>query len=111
MPFRAFGRHDAEMTEPQCTIAEAIERYLRTGETDPYCSAWPGNFLERAQRANKDLREALVREVRRLSAGLTHELTPESDTVSLTHAKVEPMVKKYSADAKTVSIKTPGFLN
>jgi predicted Zn-dependent peptidase len=26
-------------------------------------------------------------------------------------AKVEPMVKKYAADAKTVSIKTPGFLN
>jgi len=87
------GRHDAEMTESQRTIAQEIERYLRTGETDPYRSAWSGGFLEREKRAHDDLRRALVREVRRLTAGLRHEPLPESDTVSFTRAKVEPMVR------------------
>jgi len=50
----------------QITIADEVERYLRTGETDPHHAAWPGNgFMERANRANEDLRGALVREVRR----------------------------------------------
>ncbi len=80
------------MTGPQRTIAQEIESYLRTGETDPYRAAWPGDFLEREHLAHKDLRDALVRKVRRLSAGLNHEPVPESDTVSLTRTKVEPMV-------------------
>ncbi len=46
------------------TVADEIERYLRTGDTDLYHSAWPGDsFLARAQRAGEDLREALVAEV------------------------------------------------
>jgi hypothetical protein len=81
------------MTESQRTIAQEIERYLRTGETDPYRSAWSGGFLEHEKRAHDDLRRALVREVRRLTAGLRHEPLPESDTVSFTGAKVEPMVR------------------
>jgi hypothetical protein len=60
---------------------------------DPYRSAWPGGFMEREKLAREDLRQALVREVRRLTAGLRHELLPESDTVALTRAKVEPMVR------------------
>jgi hypothetical protein len=76
------------------TIADDIERYLRTGETDPYHAAWPGNdFMERANRAHEDLRGALVREVRRLAEGLAHEPLPRSDTVALTREKVEPMVR------------------
>ena len=35
----------------------------------------------------------LVRAVRRLAEGLTHPPRPESDTVTLTRAKVEPMVR------------------
>ena len=81
------------MTETQRTVAQEVERYLRTGETDPYRSAWSGSFLEREKRAHDDLRDALVREVRRLTAGLRHEPLPEVDTVSLTRAKVEPMVR------------------
>jgi hypothetical protein len=76
------------------TIAGDIERYLRTGETDPHHAAWPGNdFMERANRAHEDLRGALVREVRRLAEGLAHEPLPRSDTVALTREKVEPMVR------------------
>lgn len=87
------GCHDTEMTETQRTVAQEIEHYLRTGESDPYRSAWSGSFLEREERAYDDLRKALAREVRRLTAGLRHELLPESDTVLLTRAKVEPMVR------------------
>ena len=87
------GRHDAKMTETERTVAQEIERYLRTGESDPYRSAWSGSFLEREERAHDDLRKALVCEVRRLTAGLRHELLPVSDTVSLTRAKIEPMVR------------------
>jgi hypothetical protein len=76
------------------TIADEVERYLRTGDTDPHHAAWPGNgFMERANRAHEDLRGALVREVRRLAEGLAHEPLPQADTVALTRDKVEPMVR------------------
>ncbi len=76
------------------TIADEVERYLRTGETDPHHAAWPGNgFMARANRAHDDLRGALVREVRRIAKGLAHEPLPQGDTVALTRAKVEPMVR------------------
>ncbi len=76
------------------TIADEVERYLRTGDTDPHHAAWPGNgFMERANRARDDLRGALVREVRRLVEGLAHEPLPQADTVALTRDKVEPMVR------------------
>jgi hypothetical protein len=45
------------------TIADEIERYLRTGEVDPYEAAWPGDVMERGRRAHADLRAALVQEV------------------------------------------------
>jgi hypothetical protein len=82
-----------EVTDTQPTIAQEVERYLRTGDTDPHHTAWPGGFLESAQRAHSDLREALVNEVRRLAAGRTPRPVPEADTVALTRRKVEPMVR------------------
>ena len=82
-----------DVTEAQSIIAEEVERYLLTGESDPLYSAWSGSFLERANRAHDDLRGALVRAVRRLTKGLAHEPLPETDTVALTRAKVEPMVR------------------
>ena len=74
-------------------IAKEVERYLLTGESDPLYSAWSGNFLERANRAHDDLRGALVGAVRRLTKGLAHDPLPETDTVALTRAKIEPMVR------------------
>jgi hypothetical protein len=82
-----------KMTEIQRTAAKETERYLHTGESDPYRSAWSGGFLQREKRAHDDLRNALVREVRRLTAGVSQEPLPESDTILLTRAKVEPMVR------------------
>jgi len=86
--------HDRHEHVAQPTIADEVERYLRTGEVDPYHAAWPGDsFIERANRAHIDLRGALVREVGRLAKGLAHEPLPTTDTVTLTRDKVEPMVR------------------
>lgn len=76
------------------TIDEEIARYLETGERDINCDAWPGNIVERGQRARADLRGALVSEVRRLAAG--HQppaLAAGLDVVTVTRRKVEPMVR------------------
>jgi hypothetical protein len=81
------------VTEAQSTINDEIERYLRTGESDPLSAAWSGSFMERANRANEDLRGAVVRTVRGWAEGLTRTTLPEADTVSLTRAKVEPVVR------------------
>lgn len=81
------------MTETQPTINGEIERYLRTGESDPLYAAWSGNFMEHANRAHEDLRGALVRAVRRLAEGLNHAPLSEADTVSVTRPKVAPMVR------------------
>src|SRR5580704_14825998 len=81
------------MIETRPTIDEEIERYLLTGESDPFYSAWPGGFLERANRARDDLRGALVCGVKRLTNGLADKPLPEINTATLTRAKVEPMVR------------------
>ena len=81
------------MTEAHSTIEKEVERYLRTGESDPLRSAWSGSFMERANRAHDDLRGALVRAIRRLVDGRTQRPLPEADTVALARAKVEPMVR------------------
>jgi hypothetical protein len=81
------------MIETHRTIAQEVEQYLLTGETDPYRSAWSGGFLEREKRAHNDLRGALIGTVKLRSAGLRPELLPEIDTVALTRAKVKPMVR------------------
>lgn len=73
---------------------DAIEQYLETGRCDLDYAAWPGNLLERAQRAHDDLRGALVAEVRRLADGHgVPEALAELDVVPFTRRKVEPMVR------------------
>ena len=81
------------MTKIQLIIADEIERYIVSGKSDPLCSAWSGNFMERTHRARDDLRCALVDSVRRLTKGLKHEPLPVDDSASLTRTKVEPMVR------------------
>ena len=49
--------------------------------------------MERANRAHRDLRGALVHAVKRLAEGLSHKPLPHVDTVALTRSKVEPMVR------------------
>ena len=86
-------RQTTEVTEAHPIIAEEVDRYLLTGHSDPLSSAWPGSFFERANRAHDDLRGALIRAVRCRTAGLVHEPLPEIDSVALTRAKVELMVR------------------
>lgn len=74
-------------------IDREVDRYLRTGETDPHRAAWAGSVLKREARAHADLRGALVREMRRLADGRSHTLLPETDFVAHTRRKVGPMVR------------------
>jgi hypothetical protein len=74
-------------------LAEAIERYLRTGSHDPSGAPWPGNIIERSRRAHDELIEALVSEVtRRAKTRPAPDLVQGFDGVAFTRAKVEPMV-------------------
>ena len=66
------GSQGAEVPDAQPSIAEEVERYLLTGESDPLYSAWSGSFLERANRGHDDLRGALVRTVSQLTKGRAH---------------------------------------
>ena len=75
------------------TIADEIERYLRTGDADMMGHPWPGDVMERGRRQHADIRGALLEEVRRLSKGRTHEAVPNNVGVAFTRAKVEPMVR------------------
>jgi hypothetical protein len=73
--------------------AEAIDHYLRTGDADPLGFPWPGNVIERCVLADRELRAALIREVRRHEKGRTRCGDPAVDVVALTRGKVEPMVR------------------
>ena len=81
------------MAEAKPSVADEIERYLRTGESDPYYSAWSGGFMECAQQAHEDLRGALIQEVHRLAEGGSHPLVPDMDMTAFTRGKVGPMVR------------------
>jgi hypothetical protein len=92
------------------SAADEVERYLRTGETDPHHAAWPGAFMERANRAHEEPRGALVREVRRRAEGLAHQSLPHADTVAITRGKAEPMVRglfpRVEQDAVLATLET-----
>ena len=75
------------------TIADEIERYLRTGDSDDMATSWPGDLMDRGRQQHVDLRRGLVAEVRRLAKGLTHEAVPADVGAEFTRAKVEPMVR------------------
>jgi hypothetical protein len=81
------------MSAVEPTIADEIERYVRTGDADMDGWAWPGDFMERCRCQRADLRDALMEEVRRLAKGRSHERVPEHVGVGFTRAKVGPMVR------------------
>jgi hypothetical protein len=88
------------MTGHRPTIADEIERYLLTGETDLLHTAWSGDFMQRAERAHEDLRGALVSAVRQRVEGLKPPPEHDADTVTITRAKVAPMVRGLFARAE-----------
>jgi hypothetical protein len=75
------------------SIMEEVERYLLTGSSDSLYRAWPGNIMERSTRAHNDLRVALVNATKLREVKGKRAIPDRSDTVALTRAKVEPMVR------------------
>jgi len=76
------------------SVAEEIQTYVRTGDSDIVAAAWPGGLLERATAAKADLRGALVAEVERREAGRPLPADPGPDgLVELVRDRVEPMVR------------------
>lgn len=88
------------------TVAEEIERYLRTGSTDPSSAAWngPGGIIDKECRARDALGAALVREVRRLAGDRSHPPLPITDPAALARRKVEPMVRGLFPRAEQAAI-------
>jgi len=84
------------MTPRTLSVADEVERYLQTGDADPYHAAWSGrSFLEKAQLAHADLENALVAEVSRRANGWQppSALVGIEDLAAFTRARVEPMVR------------------
>lgn len=87
------------MTPRTPSVADEIERYLRTGDSDPYHAAWSGrSFLEKAQLAHADLENALVAEVSRRANGWQPPsgLVGSEDLAAFTRARVEPILERCS---------------
>lgn len=77
-------------------IAQAIQRYLRSGEYEHDHPEWPGNIWDRAKKGHDELLAALVAEVRRRAVGRRHAPVPRDlDFVSWTRRKVTPMVEGF----------------
>jgi hypothetical protein len=82
-----------DLNNSQPSIAGEVARYILTGESEMLYLAWPGTFMERANRAHDELRGALMGAVRQRTEGLAHQHLPQVDTIALTRQKVEPMVR------------------
>lgn len=76
------------------SVENAINHYLRTGDSDIYFAAWEGNTLiERSRRATPDLKGALSAAVRRRAGNPA--VPPEIrdlDLVTFTRRKLTPMI-------------------
>jgi hypothetical protein len=70
----------------------AIERYLRSGESDPTYEAWSGDVIERAKQGHDELLRALASEVKLRATGHQHPPIPDLDLPSWTRRKLTPMV-------------------
>lgn len=76
------------------TPADEIERFLRTGDSDPLFLAWSGNTLVRCQTGDDALRDALSAEVRRRTAGRPPADAPAGmDVDLLVRQKLDRMVR------------------
>ena len=83
------------MTSTRRGVAAEVERYLRTGRSDPDHAAWPGdNFMDSARLAHGDLASALIAEVRRRSVNWRSPAAlRDPDVVAFARNRVEPMVR------------------
>lgn len=77
-------------------VAEAIERYLRTGDYEHDHPEWSGKtWWERAKKGHDDLLHALVAEVKQRSQGHQHHAVPDLDLTSWSRRKVTLMVSGF----------------
>ncbi len=84
-------------------VGDAVAEFLRTGHTDPLYPAWPGSrFMERAERAEDELTDALVAELWKRAAGKSwrERVQVPEDMTAYTRSKVEPMVRGLFARAE-----------
>lgn len=73
--------------------AEAIARYLATGDYDHDHPQWTGQtVMDRSTLGHDEHIEALIAEVSRRAAGRNHARVPEIDLSSWTRRKLAPMV-------------------
>ncbi len=86
-------------------IAQAIERYLRSGAYEHDHPEWPGqNIWDRAKKGHDDLVRALVAEVKKRSEGRAHAAVPELDLASWTRRKLTPMVHGFFPEAEREAV-------
>lgn len=75
-------------------VQDEIERYLRTGRSDPRFAAWPGDLVACARRGTADLKDALISEVRRRADGRNPPPAPgEVDLSTFSRARLGPLVR------------------
>ncbi len=82
------------ITDP---ASEEITRFLKTGQSDPLATAWPGEgIIERCQRADRELRAALIDELRRRAVARLPPTLPEG-FVPAEHCRavLAPMVQGF----------------
>jgi hypothetical protein len=88
-------------------VAEAIERYLGSGEYEHDHPEWSGNsWWERANKGHNDLLRALVAEVKKRSEGRHHHAVPDLDLTSWTRRKLTPMVSGLFPQAEREAVLT-----
>ena len=75
------------------SVTAEVDRYLRTGETDPYHAAWLGSWSDRAARARRDLRSALVLEVGLLASGRQHLPVPKDRAETVVRPRLACLVR------------------
>ena len=87
-------------------IANAIGTYIQSGSTAPLMGAWPGDLLQRAEQSRHDLRGALIEEVLRRTAGLSHPPLPTHDPRQLVRRRVLPMLSGLFPAAEREAVLT-----
>lgn len=74
------------------TIPAAIDRYLSSGDSDPESRVWPGGYCDRCVLAHRELRAALVAEVRRRVVDVVPVEPPDAPFTS-SQRRIELMVR------------------
>lgn len=87
------------------SVAQATERYLRTGDYEHDHPEWPGKTLwEKAKNGHRDLLRALMAEVGARSASRHHHPVPALDLTSWTRRKLTPMVSGLFPQAEQEAV-------